>query len=235
MNILVTGASSGIGKALSSEFCKEGNNRVLGVGRNIKGLEDVKSMYSDCFEYLVLDLSDIENVKSIVTEVANRFGVLDVLVNNAGYGLYKNLLEVGTNEIINMTLVNFIVPLALVRELQPYMKRGSVVVNIITAGIHVLMTKLPLYGATKIALHYASEALRRELEVKDIHVVNVYPGYVETSFHVRAGVSEVRKGLTPEEVAKHVIKSIKSRKKRVYVPSYLEIARVFLGPHLLAL
>ncbi len=235
MNVLVTGASSGIGKALSSEFCAEGGNRVLGVGRNIKGLEDVKSMYSDCFEYLILDLSNIENVKSIVAEVANKLGVLDVLVNNAGYGLYKNLLEIEINEIINMTLVNFIVPLALVRELQPYMKSGSVVVNIITAGIHVLMTKLPLYGATKIALHYASEALRRELEVKGIHVVNVYPGYVETSFHVRAGMSEVRKGLTPEEVAKHVIKSIKSRKKRVYVPSYLEIARVFLGPHLLAL
>ncbi|MEO3993942.1 MAG: SDR family NAD(P)-dependent oxidoreductase [Desulfurococcaceae archaeon TW002] len=235
MNILVTGASSGIGKALSSKFCEEGGNRVLGVGRNIKGLEDVKNMYSDCFEYLVLDLSDIKNVEFIVSEVANKFGVLDVLVNNAGYGLYKNLLEVETNEMINMTLVNFVIPLALVKELQPYIKHGSVVVNIITAGIHVLMTKLPLYGATKIALHYASEALRRELEIKGIRVVNVYPGFVETSFHVRACMSEVRKGLTPEEVAKHIIKSIKSEKKRVYIPSYLEIARIFLGPHLLAL
>ncbi|MGC8975880.1 MAG: SDR family NAD(P)-dependent oxidoreductase [Thermoprotei archaeon] len=134
-----------------------------------------------------------------------------------------------------MTLVNFITPLALVRELLPYMRRGSTVVNVITAGIHVLMTKLPLYGATKIALHYASEALRRELRDKGICLVSVYPGVVKTSFHSRAGVREVEGGVTPEEVAKRIIKSIKSKKKRVYIPSYLEIARVLLGPHLLAL
>lgn len=134
-----------------------------------------------------------------------------------------------------MTLVNFVVPLALIKELRPYMRDGSTVVNVITAGIHVLMTKLPLYGATKMALHYASEALRRELEAKNINLINVYPGLVKTSFHARAGVSEIKGGLTPEEVAKRIVKSIKSRKKRVYIPSYLEVARVVLGPHLLAL
>lgn len=218
---------------MSIEFCKEGN-KVLGIGRNVESLNKIKEAYDKCFDYLVLDLSRIESVKLIVAEVADRFDALDVLVNNAGYGLYKGLLEVDINELINMTLVNFVIPLALIKELQPYMRSESTIVNIITAGIHVLMTKLPLYGATKIALHYASEALRRELRAKNINLVNVYPGLVRTSFHVRAGMSEIKGGLTPEEVAKHVVKSIKSRKKRVYIPSYLEVARVFLGPHLLA-
>ncbi|MEM0347444.1 MAG: SDR family NAD(P)-dependent oxidoreductase [Zestosphaera sp.] len=231
----MTGASSGIGRALSKEFCKEDNNRVLGIGRNSESLNEIKKTYSDCFDYLVLDLSRVENIRLIVTEVAVRFDALDILVNNAGYGLYKGLLEVDINEMINMTLVNFIVPLALIKELQSFMRRGSTVVNIITAGIHVLMTKLPLYGATKIALHYASEALRRELESKNINLVNVYPGLVKTSFHARAGVSEIKSGLTPEEVARHIIKSIKSRKKRVYIPGYLRVAQVLFGPHLLAL
>lgn len=235
MNILVTGASSGIGKALSIEFCKEGSNRVLGIGRNVGSLSEVKKTHSDCFDYLILDLSKVEDLKSIVAEVADRFGFLDILVNNAGYGLYRSLLEVDVNEIISMTLVNFVAPLALIKELQPYMKEGSTVVNVITAGIHVLMTRLPLYGATKIALHYASEALRRELEARNINLISVYPGLVKTSFHARAGASENRGGLTPDEVAKRIIKSIKSKKKRVYIPSYLEVARVLFGPHLLAL
>ncbi|MEM0475030.1 MAG: SDR family NAD(P)-dependent oxidoreductase [Zestosphaera sp.] len=142
----MTGASSGIGRALSKEFCKEDNNRVLGIGRNSESLNEIKKTYSDCFDYLVLDLSRVENIRLIVTEVAVRFDALDILVNNAGYGLYKGLLEVDINEMINMTLVNFIVPLALIKELQSFMRRGSTVVNIITASIHVLMTKLPLYG-----------------------------------------------------------------------------------------
>ncbi|MEM4967765.1 MAG: SDR family NAD(P)-dependent oxidoreductase [Zestosphaera sp.] len=142
----MTGASSGIGRALSKEFCKEDNNRVLGIGRNSESLNEIKKTYSDCFDYLVLDLSRVENIRLIVTEVAVRFDALDILVNNAGYGLYKGLLEVDINEMINMTPVNFIVPLALIKELQSFMRRGSTVVNIITASIHVLMTKLPLYG-----------------------------------------------------------------------------------------
>ncbi len=234
MNVLVTGASSGIGKALSIEFCREGG-KVLGIGRNVESLKEVKNAYNDCFDYLVFDLSDVRSLRPIVTEVANRFEVLDVLVNNAGYGLYKNLLDVSVDEMVNMTLVNFITPLALVNELLPLMRRGSTVVNVITAGVHVLMTKLPLYGATKIALHYASEALRRELRTKGIRLLSVYPGVVRTSFHSRAGLSNVKGGVTPEEVAKQIIKSIKSRKKRVYIPSYLGVVRIFLGPHLLAL
>lgn len=233
--MLVTGASSGIGRALSEELCKEGNNKVLGVGRNIKNLREIKETHNDCFDYLVLDLSDVKSIKTIVAEVSNRFRVLDVLVNNAGYGLYKSLLEVSVEDIVNMTLVNFVTPLALVRELLPYMQRGSTVVNVITTGIHVLMTKLPLYGATKIALHYASEALRRELRDKGIYLISVYPGVVKTSFHSRAGVRELKGGVTPEEVAKRIIKSIRSKKERIYVPGYLEIARVLFGPHLLAL
>ncbi len=234
MNALVTGASSGIGRALSIEFCREGG-KVLGVGRSVERLEEIKNAYNNCFDYLVLDLSDVRSVRSVVAEVVRRFEVLDVLVNNAGYGLYRNLLDLSIDEIVSMTLVNFVTPLALVNELLPLMRRGSTVVNVITAGVHVLMTKLPLYGATKIALHYASEALRRELRAKGIHLLSVYPGVVRTSFHSRAGLSDVRGGVSPEEVAKKIIKSVKSRKKRVYIPGYLEVARVFLGPHLLAL
>lgn len=86
MNVLVTGASSGIGRALSIEFCREGG-KVLGVGRSVERLEEIKNAYNNCFDYLVLDLSDVRSVRSVVAEVARRFEVLDVLVNNVGYGL----------------------------------------------------------------------------------------------------------------------------------------------------
>lgn len=128
-----------------------------------------------------------------------------------------------------MAMTNFVAPIILTKRLLPLMHRGSVVVMIITAGIHVLMRGLPLYGATKIALHYASKALREELHKYGVHLPAVYPGVVKTEFHERAG-RRVAGGLDPRRVAKALLGGVK-KKERIYVPGYLSIARI-LGPHL---
>jgi len=231
LKVLITGASSGIGRSLVFEFCREEGNVVLGVGRNEESLKKIKSEFTGCFEYVKADLSDVKNVDYVVQAAKNLLGNVDVLINNAGFGIYKEVVNHSVEEVLNLTMVNFVTPIALIIKALPLMRSGSTVVNVITAGVHVLMSKLPIYGASKAALHYATEALRNELSKQGINVISVYPGYISTEFHTRAGVKEPQKGASPDEVAKAIIKALKKRKKRVYVPAYVNLARVF-GPHL---
>lgn len=225
---VVTGASSGIGLELLKMLCSMGFS-VIGVARNRVRLEKIKSELGNCFEYIVADLSTVNGIRNVALSVKD-FGIIDVLVNNAGFGLYKKVLDHSIEDVVSMTLTNFIAPIALTRELLPYMGRGSVVVMVITAGIHVAMKDLPIYGATKIALHYASKVLRKELGEKGIHLVEVYPGLIRTEFHERAG-RKISSGITPEKVAKAIIEAVEKKKKVVYVPRYLALIRI-IGPYL---
>lgn len=233
MNIVVTGASSGIGKALCELLCTlKPNVNVLGIARNELVLKELKSRYDGKFNYLVVDLSKLDSVYEVVDVVKNSLGYVDVLVNNAGFGIYKDVLSHDVKEVIDLVNVNFITPILLTKELIRFMREGATVVNVITAGIYVLMCKLPIYGASKIALYYATEVLRRELRRKSINVISVYPGIIKTEFHRRAGTDNVRGGIGADEVAKAIVKAIEKREKEVYIPRYLKILKL-LGPKLI--
>jgi short-subunit dehydrogenase len=225
---IVTGASSGIGLELTKMLCLKGF-RVIGVARNRERLESVRSELGNCFNYVVADLSTVDGISKVADSVKG-FGLIDVLVNNAGFGLYRRVLDYSVEDFVSMTMTNFVAPIALTRELLPYMGKGSAVVMVITAGVHVAMKDLPVYGATKIALHYVSKVLRRELSERGIHLVEVYPGLIRTEFHERAG-RRVSGGVPPEKVAKAIIEAVEKRKKVVYVPRYLALIRI-IGPYL---
>lgn len=231
LRAVVTGASSGIGKALTFDICRAGG-RVLGVARSEGALLELRQRLGERFDYVRADLSRLEELDRIIESARTFLGSVDVLVNNAGFGLYKGALEHSDDELLSMTLVNFVSPIVLTRRLLPLMHEGSVVVNVVTAGIHVLMTRLPIYGATKMALHYASKAIERELKPKGVRVVTVYPGSVHTEFHARAGGSAPKLGAaTAEIVSREILKAVRKGKSRVYVPGYVSLLRIF-GPYL---
>jgi len=230
---VVTGASSGIGRELARLLCREGF-RVLGVGRDVEALRGLETELGGGFEYIACDLRDLSCIREIASRVASSYSPLDLLVNNAGYGSAKKLLEMSAEEVVGMTLVNFVTPVVLTRELLPHMRSGSTVVNVLTAGIHILMTQAPLYGATKTALYYASEALRRELGERGIHLVEVLPGVVKTKFHERAGLRAPMRGVPPEKAAKAILEAVARKKEKVYIPWYIGFLRLF-GPYLPAL
>ncbi|MCS7108983.1 MAG: SDR family NAD(P)-dependent oxidoreductase [Sulfolobales archaeon] len=233
MKIVITGASSGIGRALSENILKyKEKAKVVGVGRNSEALRELKSVYGERFEYVIADLTDMSDVYRVVNSVVDFLGTVDVLVNNAGFGVYKELLNHSDEDIYNLLKVNFIAPIILSRELVKYMNRGSVIVNVLTAGIYVLMRKLPIYGASKFGLHYVTNVMRHELKDKGIKVISVFPGIINTEFHKRAGINYIRGGASADSVAKAIIKAIERGGKEVYVPGYLRILKI-LGPKLI--
>jgi len=225
---VVTGSSRGIGKAIAEKLCREGF-RVVGIGRDVDALRAVENKLGDCFKGLVYDLSDQSSWRKLVEEVVEILGGVDLLINNAGFGIYKPVLDHSLDEMISLTMVNFLAPIALTKLFLDYIPRGGTVVFVITAGIHVLMSKLPVYGASKIALHYVVKALREELKSKGVRVVAVYPGGVYTEFHKRGGGEPPRFSITADRVAEAVVKAITRGSKEVYVPGYLKILKI-LGP-----
>lgn len=226
---LVTGASRGIGKCIVRELHSRGW-LIIGVARSREDLEELRVELGDRFDYITADLSRVDDVSKIVNYVREKHGRVDLLVNNAGAGLYKSVLEHSVEDIVGLTMLNMVSPLLLAKELIPYMDEGSTIVFVITVAMHVAFSKLPVYGASKLGLHYVVKILRKELEKKGINVVAVYPGYVKTDFHDRAGFRGGAKGLSPEAVAKAVVRAVEKGKKEVYVPSYFKLLKIIVGP-----
>ncbi|NPA05193.1 MAG: SDR family NAD(P)-dependent oxidoreductase [Crenarchaeota archaeon] len=226
---VVTGASSGIGAELSRRLCRMGW-RVIGAARSADKLNALREELGECFTPLTVDLADPSSLERITAAVEEHGGRLGLLVNNAGYAIAKPLHMHTPRELEDIFLVDAIRPIQLTIRLLEYMPRGSTIVNVITAGVHVRMRSLPSYGAAKIALMYASMMLREELEEKGIHLIEVYPGPVKTRFFERAGMKTPKWASTPEKVAEEIIKAIEKRKKTVYIPAPLAILRPLSTP-----
>jgi len=222
---VVTGASSGIGRELARVLCRDEKSTVLGVGRSAERLARLREELGDCFIPVQADLSKTSGVRVVVDAARRYLGEVDLLVNNAGAGLYKRVIEHSEEELVSLVNTNFITPVLLTKELLGYMKSGSVVVFVITAGVYVLIESLPIYGAAKAALHYAVKALRRELRERGIRVLAVYPGLVKTEFHERAGY-RVERGLDPRRVALEIIRGVERRRGELYIPGYLTLAKL---------
>lgn len=225
MRVVVTGASSGIGRELSRLFCLEKKASVVGVGRDTGALGELRRELGECFYPVVADLSTLSGVETVVNEASKFLGGVDVLVNNAGLGFYKKITEHSTEELVSEVMVNFVAPLVLTGRLLPLMRPGSIVVFVITAGVYVLMESLPVYGAAKAGLHYAVKALRRELRSRGIHVLAVYPGVVKTRFHERAGV-RIERGEDPSKVAHKILRAIDRKQTTLHIPRYLALTKI---------
>ena len=171
MNILITGASKGIGKAICDELCKF--HKVFAVSRN----ESLLKVYSD---YLVCDLtndSDILKLDEYITK--NK---IDVLINNAGEYIYSQIENVHDEQIEHIMKLNLISPLHLISKVVPYMKSQKFgrIVNIGSISGVMGEANASLYSATKSGLIGATKALALELAEYNITVNTINPGWVDT-------------------------------------------------------
>ena len=183
--VLITGASAGIGVAVAREVARRGSGLAL-TARRADRLERLATELRPLgVSVLVVpaDLDDPETPERLVSETVACFGGVDVLINNAGFGLPGVFAASVPSDLRRQLEVNFVAPLMLARCALPHLiaRRGTVI-NIGSAITSVANSALGAYGATKAGLAYWNDALRRELRHKGVQVCLVEPGPVKTEF-----------------------------------------------------
>lgn len=183
--ILITGASSGIGKATALRFQSEGWN-VIATMRDPAAGADLAAL--DNVLVTRLDVTDGSSIAAAVEEGIDRFGRIEVLLNNAGYGAYGPLEAFSTDRIRRQFDTNVIGLLEMTKAVLPHMRanRAGTIVNISSIGGQITFPLGTLYHGTKFAVEGLSEALHYELEPLGIRVRIVEPGMIKTDFGGRS-------------------------------------------------
>lgn len=183
--VLITGASAGIGQAVARRAAERGYRLAL-TARRADRLEQLAGeLEATGVEVQVVPaaLDDRDAPARIVAAVLDRFGRLDVLINNAGFGLPTLFATSAPDDIRRQLDVNLLAPLLLARHALPaLLERRGVVINVGSAISSIPNPALGAYGATKAGLAYWNDALRRELRHKGVTVCLVEPGPTSTEF-----------------------------------------------------
>ncbi|PZT70463.1 short-chain dehydrogenase/reductase [Streptomyces sp. SW4] len=189
---LVTGASSGFGRAIAEAALADGD-LVVGAARRPEALDDLVAAHPGRVEALRLDVADTSAAEAAVREVIARHGRIDVLVNNAGRTHVGAFEETGDEELRALFDVHVFGPAALVRAVLPHMRerRSGAIVQMSSMGGQMSVAGFAAYSGTKFALEGMSEALADEVAEYGIKVLIVEPGAFRTGLFdsSRAGVS----------------------------------------------
>ena len=181
---LITGASSGFGRAIAEAALAAGDT-VVAAARRPDAVADLVESTPDRVTPLQLDVTDPDRIAAAVAEVLDRHGRIDVLVNNAGRGVIGAVEETTNDELRDLMDLHFFGPAALTRAVLPHMReRGSgAIVQMSSMGGRFTFPGAGAYSATKFALEGWSEALAKEVDQFGIRVLIVEPGAFRTSFN----------------------------------------------------
>ncbi len=214
LSVVVTGASSGIGRETAALLARRGA-RVWAVARSEELLEELAATQSGITP-IVADLTD-ERQRAAVVDSA---GTVDVLVNNAGIGWVGAVEEMPASRVSQLFELNVLALIDLTQRVLPGMleRRRGHVVNLASVASWVALPPLTVYSATKFAVQGFSEGLRRELAGRGVSVSTINPGPVATQFGPRAQVEDrateelgggVMIGVPPSMVARAVLRSVR--------------------------
>lgn len=184
---LITGCSTGLGRALAKAVLEAGLNAVV-TARDPATVQDIAAPYPDTALVTALDVTDPASIAAAVKQAEARFGAIDVLVNNAGYG-YRAAVEEGEDEpVARLFATNFFGAVAVTKAVLPAMRarRRGTVVNVSSIAARLAMPGSAYYSATKFALEGVSDALRREMAPLGVRVLIVEPGAFRTDFAGRS-------------------------------------------------
>ncbi len=228
--VLLTGATGGLGTALAHALSRRGA-RLLLTGRNQDALRQLAAQLQGRTETHVLraDLTNPEDRNALIQSAADRFGALDVLINNAGLGA-RGLFENSDPEVLRKLMeVNFFAPAELIRASLPLLARGRqpIVVNIGSASGRRGFPVRAEYAASKFALAGLSEVLAAELSIHNIDVLLVSSGHIATEFfrHFVANTTQAgrtgqmhSRGVPPDVAADKIVRAIERGKRELVFP-----------------
>ncbi|GAB6256079.1 SDR family NAD(P)-dependent oxidoreductase [Peribacillus sp. N1] len=233
--IVITGASGGIGKEVAIQSAKQGGRLVL-LARSMDKLLQLRNelitRYGiDAYAYK-LDVADTDQVANVFNDIHAQIGEVDVLVNNAGFGTFKEAQDTELNETKAMFAVNVIGLMACTKQVLPYMKqrKSGHIINIASQAGKIATPKSTLYSSTKFAVLGYSNALRLELMEDHVFVTTVNPGPIETNFFNIADESgtylkNVEKFmLKPGDVAAKIVAAMLTNKREINLPGWMNFA-----------
>lgn len=184
---MITGCSTGLGRSFAKEALKQGYNVVV-TARNIDKVKDIVEEYPKTALAITLDVTDYNSIYNAVKKVVEKFGTIDYLVNNAGYG-YRAALEEGRKEDVDMLFeTNVWGPVELMKAVLPFMRRqhSGAIINISSVAAFSTFAGSGYYAASKCALEALSEGLSKEVSPFGIKVMIVEPGAFRTDFAGRS-------------------------------------------------
>jgi len=180
---LITGSSTGFGRSLAEAVLREGD-RLIATARKPEQLADLVAQYPDTVKTIALDITQPEQIKVALEQALAAFGRIDVLVNNAGYGLIGALEEVSEAQIRRNFETNLFGAINMMRAILPIMRQQNSghIVNMSAVAGFTNELGFSIYGGAKFALEGVSEALRGEVEPFGTKVTIVEPGPFRTDF-----------------------------------------------------
>lgn len=209
--VVITGASKGIGKALALECAKKGAYLAV-TARSGDLLDQLKSEINTPMLTFTGDMSREQDIKAFINAIESQFGGMDVLINNAGFGIFKPVSETTTEEWDSMFNLNMRGLFIITRESLPFLRKksDSAIVNVASLAGKNAIAGAAGYAATKHAVVGFGKSLMLEERKNGIKVITVCPGSVNTPFFERSGYTptNTEKILTAYDVAQTIISSL---------------------------
>ena len=201
-NVLLTGASGGLGSAIARRLAEMDANMVVS-SRSDKALQElIESLPKKVHVFpITADLSKPGDAENLAQNALEALGTIDVLFNIAGTGYFALMEEATEANIRYLFELNTFSPLILIKKITPHMKaRGSGrIINIVSCAGRVPIPTVGVYGGSKSALATMANTMRLELAPSGVDIINIYPGTMSTSFEENALREEKRPGLCPTD------------------------------------
>lgn len=199
--ILITGGSEGLGKEIAKKLCKD--NNVVILSNHQDTLEDCAKELG-CDKYFC-DITNVENIVSVITEIEDKYKKIDVLINNAGVWAGGELDENEYSDIAKVILVNTVGTINMTKAVLPFMKKekSGKIININSVNGLEVKPERSIYIASKWAITGFTKAMSKELEKYNIKVIGIYPGLMKTNLFKNACAQrDMTEAMDPEKVAR---------------------------------
>ncbi|MBK8583952.1 MAG: SDR family oxidoreductase [Bacteroidetes bacterium] len=231
---LITGASKGIGKEMALELASRKCNLVL-VARSEDALDklstEIKTLHGVECSYVLADLTDQQGIDKVVQLIEEKKLPINILINNAGYGLWGSLEKTELSATKDMMQINMMTPVELSYRMIPIMKASgqqSYILNVASTAAYQAVPTLAVYSASKAFMVLFTRGLRLELKNENISVTCLSPGTTETNFMNAAGMtaspSIIKKAskviMKADVVAKFAIDGMFAKKNEI-IPGWL--------------
>lgn len=224
---IITGSAGGIGRAVSIYLISKGYRLVL-VDISQEGLGHLQSVIGNEHQFFCTDITDIQQVRKMVSQTMEHNGRIDVLVNTAGMVITEPWQDCSLEKLRFETELNYLAPVTCIKEVLPHMiKAGNgTIVSVASLAAILPLAVSPGYTASKFALRGLTISLNMALRKSGIHVGCVCPSAVDTPMLIEEAVNGgsnlnfLQEPLTPEAIAKAVWKVIHKKKMEICVPAH---------------